>query len=349
MSDGTWTTHEADEDGAPLPRVDELAAQLADGPLTDDLLDCESLDSADQRRLADFQFLDTLLKHIYQPHGDDRERRVRQVMAAIEQESPSLPTPAGAPVSPSRRRRLWAIPLVAAAALLLMAGLFWRIEDGPSPAIAAVEKAMGEAQAETDRQYSMTITARTTALGEQTTAATLYVNGSDQFAVRHAAPLGEFWLGGDGQQVWFVPEIGPVLVGTEQILSRVLNRQQLSTPFLQITSILQRLKNRYELRLLGEEPLSPPEGEGDSVLYQKIRGTLKTADPQWPRTIDVWVSRQSGIVQRVVLNWDRPAERQGLSRLELRLVGQSQLPDDWYTHAGHHGPRRIVIQNEERH
>lgn len=348
MSDGTWTTPEADEDGAPLPRVDELAAQLADGPFDDELLDGDSLDDAAQRRLADFQFLDTLLKHIYQPHGDDRARRVGQVMALIEQESPSLPTRTIAP-PPLRRRRLWAVPLVAAAALLLMAGLFWRIEEGPSPAIAAVEKAMGEAQADTDRQYSMTISARTTALGAQTATAMLYVKGTDQFALRHAAPLGEFWLGGDGQQVWFVPELGPVLVGTEQVLSRVLNRQQLSTPFLQITSILQRLKNRYELRLLGEEPLPPPDGEGDSVLCQTIRGTLKTADSQWPPTIDVWVSRQSGIVQRVVLNWDRPAERQGLSRIELQLIGQSSMPDDWYTHAGHHGPRRIVIQNEERH
>jgi hypothetical protein len=336
------------------------------------------LDTAEPLRLAELRLLDALLQEVYAPDAAAVEARVRKALAAIANAEmrpadarletvPGDAAQAAATVDSAARpfsRRCWLYwaPAAIAAALLISTG-WWAFAPRGS-AFAAAEKAYDASLESVDREYQVTI-ARNGALALLAPLeATLYVRGASRFALRHpGAVAGDFWFGSDGRQSWFVPVVGPVLVSDDpHWLRRRAEQEKVSLPFLQVSTILQRLGDRYDLETLPSETLA---GHGE-ILWQRIRGTrraaarasdetaaARTADaatpvarrgaPQrLPQTVDLWIHPHSGVAGKVVVTWEPELLKPSLRRIELQLVSERRQPDDWYEYTSHCPTPRAV-------
>jgi hypothetical protein len=344
---------------------------------SDEFVDAD-LDAAEPLRSAELRLLDALLQEIHAPDAAAVEARVQKALAAIAAAElrpaaarPETAPPDTAPVaaaadsaaSPDSRRRWldWA-PAAIAAALLISTG-WWAFAPRGS-AFAAAEKAYDASLESVDREYQVTIVRNGPLALLAPQEATLYVRGASRFALRHPGAVpGDFWFGSDGKQSWFVPVVGPALVSDDpHWLRQRAEQEKVALPFLQVSSILQRLGDRYELKTLPSETLA---GQGE-IPWQRIRGTRRAAAraageaaaalvadaaapaarrgaPQrLPQTVDLWIHPHSGVAGKVVVTWEPELLKPSLRRIELQLASERRQPDDWYDYASHCRTPRAV-------
>lgn len=322
-------------------------ADLPAEPAADDVLDNPqaSLDEAnlpseDRRRLADQFWLHALLLQVLSPReAAAREARIDRVMTAIRHETATTTVPASAATA----RRSWIATLVSLAAMIVLGVVFLAPQAGPKTALAAVEQSLRAAAEDVDRQYRLALTR---ANGATLAPIILTVRGARRFVWEQPVPLGTLRVGSNGEEYWMVPVVGPVIVAAEgSLIERLLSEKQLSTPILTLTTALEWLRDRYDLELLAEEDLAQAADASRTVRCVHLRGRLRNGgDGLQPKEIEIWSDRDSGVVQRMTLAWPA-ATRFGLERAEIRLQATpSNLPENWYDHAAHHGGRRIVIR-----
>jgi hypothetical protein len=119
-------------------------------------------------------------------------------------------------------------------------------------------------------------------------------------------------------------------------------------PFLQVATLLQRLADRYDLKLgpAGEVATS---ADSPAVWCTHVVGTKRDgSDALAPDVIHLWTARQSGVAQQVELVWNRADDQPGLRRVMLQLQPlATELPSDWYHHDQHHAPDRRVVRRGE--
>jgi hypothetical protein len=347
MSDPLTPPDDEPRPGEPVAVDARVAGWIDEGrPLED-----ASWTPPERRRAADGLWLNSLLQQTLRRDSVARERRVIRVTTAITdlaRQTQSSNTPMGAP---ARRRRWWA-PLTAAAVCLLALAI-WRPFGAPSlTAVAAVQASLREASEAPDRRYRVTLT-----LAEETStrevAADLWVRGGTHYVWRQAGPLGDFVIGSDGRQHWVTPSVGPIIVGTQPgLLEQAVLGEQAGTEFLQITSILARLAERYELQLLPEENLPAVDGSQTlrctHVLGRRRPAAAETDGlPRPPETIELWTARQSGIAQKLVLNWPQEVREQRLLEATFALLPlESPVEETWYSHEAHHAPDRRIIDRD---
>jgi hypothetical protein len=97
-------------------------------------------------------------------------------------------------------------------------------------------------------------------------------------------------------------------------------------PDLQLTSLLARFADEYEVELLDDAPL---DGD-DPTLCTHVRGRLRVEDSRAPVQVELWADRSSGVARRVILQWDLGDADRGLSRITLDLDANQPLADEWY-------------------
>lgn len=283
-------------------------------------------------RDTDLLFLDVLLERIHRPDRG-REARIQKLLAAID--APGVPAPA------SSRRRLLVSSFEVAAGLAGIGGAWFLATTlWPETAEGAIAKAMKDARAPRDREYR--IIAELSRPSRARIESTIFVRGEGRFVIRHPSPLGELWLGSDGRHCWLAPSAGPVWVGHDAAeLDRWIRERELPLPFLQITQILDQLKDRYQLSFTrGQRIPDGPPGEWDFV-----RGTRRGLMPFKPATISLWANPSSGLAQRLILEWDRPGPFPPLlERMQFDLVADRPLDDHWYEHSAHHDSKRVVVE-----
>lgn len=304
----------------------------------------ESLTPQQRRRAAEIQLLHGLLRHVHAV-GDPAaqqaaEVRIQGVLAGLQNPASVdvMPAPRAA-LDDGRGSRLRRWSAFATAAALLLAVGFWWLSSPANAAFAAVQRAQAAALELTDRLYRLTLEGGIVI--SRRAEAKLYVRGGDRFALQLPAPLGHFWIGRDGSQVWSVPSVGPILVGEDpQRFAQWLPREAAELPFLQVTTVLQRMADHYEL----EGPLPAEPVCGRPVPCPHIRGRRREAAPLGPLTIDLWYHPQTGVAERLVLNWDNgDAEpRRPWKTLTLERQDSPPVAGDFYSHAAHHGPGRLV-------
>ncbi len=300
-----------------------------------------------RRREADLSLIDSLLRLAIRPNRQAREDRIRRVLNAIlahDHLEHSDPDPEQARRFWQRRRvRRWS-PLLSAAAVLVVLSLWWLTDDSTPQAFATVARSLEEAKELGPRHYRFTSIVRRRRTGEQEVVGDLYFDGGERFAMRHPGvlPVSEFWVGSSGQEEWIVPPVGPILTGDAGLIAKwIVEREDVTMPFLHLTTMLERLSDAYDLELLEDETIDNPLDAGTTLRCRRVRGILHAQDRRLlPKSIDLWAGRETGIAYRIVLDWGLPPEGFGRSQISIELIDEAELPTDWFEAGAHRRARR---------
>lgn len=295
--------------------------------------------SVDKRRVADLLWIHSLLELSLRDAPAERTGRIDRVMATIRGE-PIVPADS---LSKFIRQPRWitqrTIAWLTAAVLLVCAGVWMQSSNPQRQVHAAVDQICQSAAMLEDREYRVTLTHANSSNpnpddAHRTIKATLFVRGGESFVVKAPALLraGDVWFGRDREGAWFQPAVGPVLAGSGALVMQqnLLRNSQDPAPFLQITTILDKLADNYDVRLVPIEAPLPPS------VSQHVQGTLRPAagHPVWlPDLVDIQAS-STGTVHRLLLNWSHETPS-GLQQIHFDFVRQSRKPDNWYRPGSH--------------
>lgn len=247
--------------------------------------------------------IEALLAHLYQPDANHQEMVIRRTLTAVaeiqnfpestQEHSSQRPPSAGASRGPSPADTpsarltwaLWSSPLLAVAAAVLLAA--WVILGTTQPddrltAAQAVQQALSNSLEPVVREYLVQRTVRRPLGGQKVLEASLFVQGNDRLLIRQRSnlPPGAIWrICQNGDEAWLVPPAGPVLVGRADLVESLLSEKiDLDTPYLHVTTILQRLKDRYELTFQPDVYLPEIPPTGASTPNQSAKRTPAIAD-----------------------------------------------------------------------
>lgn len=286
----------------------------------------------ERKEQLDQQWLESLLVAAHQP--DQRsESRIASVMEQLAR-----------PIEVQRARAPWYslrnLSALAIAASLLVLAMFV-LDTSHQQAHATVARS-AKAVAKT-RLYRMQMVNQRAALGRREMTAQLYIDPSNRFVLKHPGMLGfgTAWIGGDAEQRWIAPPRGPVIVGGEEIVGRWLSGQDIVSPYLHLSTILEHMGDRYALTMLTDVPLSGPNGQ--EVVCKHVRGDIREIRGWLPRTIELWADTESGVAQKIILHWPPHPNRPGPVRWTIDLLDTpSDLPQNWFDIEGHAAGRPIV-------
>jgi hypothetical protein len=288
--------------------------------------------------------IDALLLAAYVDEQAAVANRVDRVMQRIGLEKS---TPLRPPYEPNHATHsTWSrwVSLVIAASLLGAAFIGLQYVGPTQRALAAIEQSLEAAEEKVARKYLITVT-RKEGMVSREIENDLYVEGNDRFALRHPTllPGADLWLGKNGDTNWVVPVIGPVLTGNDLALSRWLSvQEQFSTPYLHVTTVLDRMSRGYRLWQLGESTVHCVTGK--DVLCRHVLGELKReADQNLPATIELWSDAESGVAIRIEARWSLSASDSGRERVVIEFADQPDLPDNWFEAEGHYSGLRSKI------
>ncbi|MBI1345095.1 hypothetical protein GC163_02275 [bacterium] len=327
-----------DDDHPPLPPVDGQVGDWLD--FGHEVTDADTLSPDGRRRAADLQLVHSLLSQSLRVDAVAKERRIQRVAARVQELSNTV-TPAENS-APRPRRRWWA-PVAIAAAVVMVAAML-RIAEPKQSALATVTASLQDAHTGSDRLYRVQLDWNGPMTGARELPINLWVHGGDRYVLRYQGALGEFVVGTNGTEHWVVPAVGPVVVGQQPgLLEQAVLGDQLSSPDLLITSVLDRMARKYDLALLPE--VDVPDADGaTSIRCSHVRGQLHTPDPLAPDTIELWAARNSGVAERLRLTWSSPTEERGLKAVTFELQPLTDpVATDWFEHATHHAADRRVI------
>ena len=340
---------------------------VGDSQHAEDGPESESTEFAgDKARIADLAFLNALLEAVHRPQGNLVAKRVDRVMNAIRTTSP-LGAPFGEPLRdqvaalgeaaagfdanapadaerprteqarPAPRRiaaalPTWVWPLFSTAAVLLLAaGLYWNSGSHPT-ARAAVLRASVDAARLADREYHALADLQNPSGSITRTESTLWVRGGEKFVLEHPWMGGHVTIGNNGHRAWFVPLLGlPSQDDNPQQSVWWARKAGWALPDLTVRGLIESLVDDFDLELLPSETLPAHPG----IVCQHIRGMRRVADVNRFQVIELWAHPQTGVAQRIVLYWDRPADLAGPERIQVDLVAERPQSDIWYEPESH--------------
>lgn len=308
--------------------------------------------AGDKARIADLAFLNALLEAVHRPQGNLVAQRVDRVMNVIR--SANLTTDgladhtAAASIEvialdgdqqprPATRRiaaalPTWVWPLFSTAAVLLLAaGLYWNSGSHPT-ARAAVLRASVDAARLADREYHALADLQNPSGSITRTESTLWVRGGEKFVLEHPWMGGHVTIGNNGHRAWFVPLLGlPSQDDNPEQSVWWARKAGWALPDLTVRGLIESLVDDFDLELLPSEALPAHPG----IVCQHIRGMRRVADVNRFQVIELWAHPQTGVAQRIVLYWDRPADLAGPERIQVDLVAERPQSDIWYEPESH--------------
>jgi hypothetical protein len=219
-------------------------------------------------------------------------------------------------------------------AAVLVLGL-WGLLPHESTASEILQEVIIKAEASGDREYRIELA------GHPRLEGRLWVNGGDRFLLRLTPllPLGDkyVWLGGNGTEYWFVPVIGPVVVGkkAEWLRELIQRRQSVELPLMHLSSVTRRLTTRYlPPELVGRD------GRGIDTLVARQREP--SAD--WlPERVEIRADRKTHVIEQLDLQWAAGKDLGQPFGMRFVLQGEASMPGNWYEHAAHHEADRRII------
>lgn len=297
--------------------------------------------------------VDALLEEVYRPKAGalQNEMRIQALMQRIEVDNVEVNHVEVASVQGrpffirrfGRKRSLASI--VIAATLLIAAGYFAIVQNSSNQAYAAVTLAL-EAKPNV-RQYQLKMLNRRPISGQREIKSTLYFNDQDQFVLHRPSTSGfrEIWVGGDRSSRWFIPPNGPALRGNETLMSGWLMKQDLLSPYLHMSTVLDTLRKNYKLKKLESVNFkSPRDSDSESTIRcTHVIGKSRSPRSRMPETIELWADEQTHIVHRLELKWNKSDKEPGPLTWTVELQNQPDLPSSWFELDGHLESNRRVI------
>lgn len=321
-------------DEAPQP-LDELAGAMLDERTPLDAAVIESLSVDERRRLVDLQWIDALMTHGAPVEAAAVERAVSGVFAELEGVAPPEPRKIGLPEARAERRRRW-LPAVslssiaAAAAVMIALGFWW--QRGAQQAMAMVERSYQAALAPLDRTYEVTV--ERTGGSMRPLKSTLTVRGGDKFLFEKRGPLGAMIrLGSDGQGYWFIPPKGPIVrADDDAFLPAWMRRTSTELPYLQLSTLLARMRDYYQLKRLPDEALV---ADGPKLSHLRATWSARRLRPSKhgrtpPEEVELWADPATGVVEQLVLTLPIDETRRQAHTVTLRLTEERTLGDETY-------------------
>jgi hypothetical protein len=173
--------------------------------------------------------------------------------------------------------------------------------------------------------------------------ATLYVRSRNQFVLKRKTEEGlPFLTGSNGQQSWAINTRGPVRVSSDiHRFDHDLPGHETSVPLTNLHEGLQQLKHAYDLTFsaLGPDEYLPEDSHEARLLI-----AVKKPKERGPQRVEIVYDATSGGILRMRF----VQMPYGPDRLDLRLslVGEEELPSDFFEHASHHvRDRKIEVEN----
>ena len=230
-------------------------------------------------------------------------------------------------------------------------------QPGQLSAAAALEKIIQSASRSSDRAYAIHVLEeyrqrkKPQNLSEQQWLAEadesvdggiLYVGGTDRHVfVRTLNDGREKKSGCDGDESWAFREDGPVHVSDD--LTRWRGKvpgQQQSMAFADLYSQLTSLRDGYNVEL-------SESTDRDNQLGRLV-ANRKSRDIRGPKTMEILFDRSDGAIRRMVLD-GLPRGHGGPKKIELVLISEGILGDEFYSHEFHHdGQRKIKREDTQR-
>ncbi len=292
----------------------------------------------EQQAELDEVVLGSLLRQAYA--GDPQETsRIARVLTRLDAEAVTATAP---PADSRRSSRRW-ISVALAASVLLMAGYSLTYVTASNPAYAAVMRSLKVAPS--TRAYRIKMVHQRPIWGKREVTSDLYLNNQDQFVVRHPglSRFGDVWIGGNATSRWVVPRFGPAYVGGEEVVGNWLMRKDIPSPYLHVSTILERMSRAYQLKILSNESLPEIDSPDKFTSCQHVVGELRRSNVALPAKIELWASVETGMAHRLELTWQRPASERGPIRWSIDLVGSPELPSNWFELEGHVLKDRKII------
>ena len=259
-----------------------------------------------------------------------------------EDSNPQLPT-SPAPVGLQLPHWQW---IVLATAATVLIAVMLPVFDTSRSAMAAVNRSLQQALNDVGRRYELKTRIRIAPDNVIVNEADLYVKGGNRFAIRVIGPLKarplNLWIGNSFDRAWVVPPIGPVLLGNRRSLADwVSQRNDIATPYLHISSIIERMQNEVELEVLPDTQL---QLVGHDFECQHIVATMpNTTHPQAPSRIELWSEKSTGIAIKLIVDWKIGENQLGRERLSVVFAEKISLEDSFFTPAEHGGRERSKI------
>lgn len=302
-------------------------------PLASEWLDRADTSSPREslERIARWQLLHALLSFALRSARENHDARIHSVLQAIDEERAATAQPI------IRSRSRW-MSLLATAAILMLAVGLWLAFGSPPSAYAVVRSAQQQAAQVIDRVYRVRLQPRLASMPSR--EGTLYVRGGEKLAYKHPTLLGEsLWLGTNGNEGWLVPPHGPVLVREDPYYLKLWqNEQGEQLPFLQLTTVLERMQQGYDLEIL------PPDNDPQQTIkLTHVRGTRRAGE-SGPQQIDMWADTRNGNAQRMLFTFERDSLVLPFFQVSFELMNDQSVASDWYEHRAHHGEERPVVR-----
>ncbi|MFO0942678.1 MAG: hypothetical protein U0930_18225 [Pirellulales bacterium] len=236
----------------------------------------------------------------------------------------------------------WQI-LLAAAASLILGFLLVNSWNGSQTAFASLQKIIDSKPVH--RSYSVAMQNQLPIWGERSIQAKLFLNDSDQFVIEHPGwrGFGPVWIGGDRNQRWIVAPRGPAIIGNEKLIAKWLDKRDLPSPYLHLSTILARVQQAYELKQLADEA-SPSPNQSLSSRCIHLVATRKSTDSKLPLQIEIWADENSGVAHQLILQWQRPAAERGPLSWTITLDSLEELPTEFFSLQNHQSSNKNVIR-----
>lgn len=293
-------------------------------------------DATQEQRL---QFVDSLLKSLHDNNREHAQSLVTVGLERIATAAPETEVKSRHFTVPAYPPPLQLIGLLAAAVVLT--AIFVPYFVSSRSAMAAVTQSIEEAWKDVGRHYSAKSRIQVGELGTVERTGDLYLKGGERFAIHMDGVLPEsgIWLIGDRGRAWVVPPIGPILEGdVTELIDWLARRDDLATPYLHLSTILDRMRDSYHLKSMPDLMLQTKLG---AVTCQHIVGTLKEpGDGGIPDRIELWVEAESGIAMKVIAQWQTGPGTLGRESIELEFLTEVDLSDAFFTPASHGGLTR---------
>jgi len=251
---------------------------------------------------ADQQFAHGLLEHL---HRDDRaaqQGRIAEVMRAVRR-------PEGHDRRLVARRTSWRSALAAAATIVLIAALVTLVLPAEQPAYAMVQASLDAERTAGNRRYAIRVVPRGDTPAEQRTIAELDIADRRHVVIRAAMHRDQrIVIGRNPDGGWSIRPDGTVVrFQHRRARPRWIAFQQTSVLIESVDDLLERLRRDYRLNISDEEPRAALDG----TPTEHIVATREDRTGFRPDRIDLWIHRNTRIVQHMELQWhgDGPMHR----------------------------------------